>query len=1115
VNSNINVYVIQRKKALMNKPSYLKYYIVSILVILFAPFTQGAQPVQAQGTGCSTSSPISSAYTITLCFTSPLVGSSLSGEVPVTVTVNSTGDFPGTQRLVFYLNGEYLLTDFVSPYSFTLPTTKWVDGSYTLTVEAVLRDAYISQQPAISVIFFNGISSPPVNSNQFTPSAGLPADGAPFIVAAGGDAASGEVYADRVTDLIKALDPNLFLYLGDVYNKGTATEFLNWYGTESTRFGQFRTITNPVVGNHEYENGAAPGYFEYWDNIPDYYSYEAGGWHFVTLNSNSTYEPVDPQSAQYQWLQADLAAHAQTCTVVSYHHPLFNIGPEGSAEQMADIWSLMAQYGVDIVLNGHDHTYQRWEPLNGSGQPDPDGITQFVVGASGHGLQTIGSSDNRVAFATDANPTAFGVLLLQLNPDGANFSYQNTEGAILDSGVIPCEPSGSDSLAPTVPSELLATATSATQVELSWSASSDDTGVAGYTMYRDGISIATVPGSTLTYGDTTVFPQNTYSYTVDAFDTAGNHSAVSSQVAVTTPSMPTQLIFSVEADSYVSSSNPASKYGLATSLRADASPDLHSYLRFTVQGLAGAPPIVQARLLLYANNNGSQGIAAQAVPDNSWDEATMSYQVAPPLGNILSSSGAYSAGTWVELDVTSYVTGDGTYSFGVTTPGSTALSFPSRESGANAPKLVLSFSSAPTPIPTATISATATSTLLQTDTPTSTPTSLFTPTATVSAGLPLIFTPVADAYVNAGNLGNNYGQSTSLRADASPDVHSYLRFSVQGLGGSPITQARLWVYAKNSSSLGISANAVPDDSWDELVVNYSNAPALGSILDSSGVFSAGDWVELDVTSYVTGEGSYSFGLTTSSNTSLSFSSRESSTNAPQLILSFSPLTPMPTATASATLTNTPLPSDTPSQEATFTMTNTPTETNTPVPATATNTSAPIPTDTPLPPTASYTPTSTIAADQPLLFTPLADTYVNAGNTGANYGGSISLRADASPDVHSYLRFYVQGLAGQAVTAAHLLIYANSGSSQGIQALGVADNNWSETSMDYTNAPDLGATLASSGAVSAGNWVTLDVTSYISGEGMYSFGVTTPGSTAINLASSESGAHSPQLIIDLQ
>jgi hypothetical protein len=126
-----------------------------------------------------------------------------------------------------------------------------------------------------------------------------------------------------------------------------------------------------------------------------------------------------------------------------------------------------------------------------------------------------------------------------------------------------------------------------------------------------------------------------------------------------------------------------------------------------------------------------------------------------------------------------------------------------------------------------------------------------------------------------------------------------------------------------------------------------------------------------------------------------------------------------------------------------------------------------------------------------------------------------LRADASPDVHSYLRFYVQGLAGQAVAAAHLLIYANSGSSQGIQALGVADNNWSETSMDYTNAPDLGATLASSGAVSAGNWVTLDVTSYISGEGMYSFGVTTPGSTAINLASSESGAHSPQLIIDLQ
>jgi hypothetical protein len=74
--------------------------------------------------------------------------------------------------------------------------------------------------------------------------------------------------------------------------KGTYTEFSNWYGTPSTYFGKFRSITNPVIGNHEYENGAAPGYFEYWNMDPNksYYSYNAGGWHFIAINSNSKFK---------------------------------------------------------------------------------------------------------------------------------------------------------------------------------------------------------------------------------------------------------------------------------------------------------------------------------------------------------------------------------------------------------------------------------------------------------------------------------------------------------------------------------------------------------------------------------------------------------------------------------------------------------------------------------------------------------------------------------------------------------------------------------------------------------------------------------------------------------
>ena len=111
----------------------------------------------------------------------------------------------------------------------------------------------------------------------------------------------------------------------------------------------------------------------------------------------------------------------------------------------------MAQFGVDIVLNGHDHDYQRWKPLNGSGQRSSKGITEFVVGTAGHGLQEFTRSDSRVAYSNNQNPSAFGILLLQLNKTGAGFSYRSTNGTVLDSGAISCVPPTADATAPGAP----------------------------------------------------------------------------------------------------------------------------------------------------------------------------------------------------------------------------------------------------------------------------------------------------------------------------------------------------------------------------------------------------------------------------------------------------------------------------------------------------------------------------------------------------------------------------------------------------------------------------------------------------------------------------------------
>jgi hypothetical protein len=148
----------------------------------------------------------------------------------------------------------------------------------------------------------------------------------------------------------------------------------------------------------------------------------------------------------------------------------------------------------------------------------------------------------------------------------------------------------------------------------------------------------------------------------------------------------------------------------------------------------------------------------------------------------------------------------------------------------------------------------------------------------------------------------------------------------------------------------------------------------------------------------------------------------------------------------------------------------------------------------------------------MTFTPAADSYANASSPTVNYGTSTQIRVDGSPLVRSYLRFNVQNLTGR-VTRATLRIYANSAASSGCVASAVSDSTWTETGLNYNNAPALGSALGSSGSCGAGAWISMDVTAYVTGDGTYSIAVTTPGSTAVSLASREAGSNAPQLIIE--
>jgi Calcineurin-like phosphoesterase len=465
------------------------------VVVACAGFALAPAGEAQSGSACRTSGPVSGDYQVTVCLAAGGDSTTPSGDTEVTGSFSVTGTNPGIDLLRFHIDGERLLTDFQAPWRFTLPTDRWADGDKLVEVEAVMRDGFASQPAGLSLTFANGPGAPTANDRQFTPSTGTtPAAGKPFVLAAVGDGASGEANSDSVRNLIQSWDPNLFLYLGDVYETGTVTEFHNW-GRQY--FGGLRSVSNPVVGDNEYEGGdGARGYFDFWNNIPPYYSYDAAGWHFVAIDSTIDRGEVTPGTAQYEWLRDDLESSDAACTIAYMHTPRFNIGKAGYIARMDDVWRLLGQHGVELLLAGHDHTYQRWRPLNADGELDfADGMTQFIVGNGGHGYGPFVRSDARVA----ASSGGYGAQRMELNPQGAAYRFITPEGVTLDSGSVQCGGTPPDGTAPDVPTGLSATAMQGTStIELAWSGGSDNVGVTGYEIYRDG-NLLTRAGPESTY----------------------------------------------------------------------------------------------------------------------------------------------------------------------------------------------------------------------------------------------------------------------------------------------------------------------------------------------------------------------------------------------------------------------------------------------------------------------------------------------------------------------------------------------------------------------------------------------------------------------------------------
>lgn len=229
----------------------------------------------------------------------------------------------------------------------------------------------------------------PTTTRPTTTTTRPPAPSSDRLLLAAGDIAGCAWNGDELTARLIDQYPGVTVAgLGDmVYASGTATEFRDCYGPS---WGRHRARTRPAVGNHEYLTAGAGPYWDYFGSAAGprgkgWYSYDVGSsWHVVVLNSNCWEAGASCRagSEQERWLRADLAAHARPCTLAYFHHPYFS-SIEG-LDSVRPLWDALFDGGVDLVLNGHKHGYERFAPQRPDGTRDPArGIRQIVVATGG------------------------------------------------------------------------------------------------------------------------------------------------------------------------------------------------------------------------------------------------------------------------------------------------------------------------------------------------------------------------------------------------------------------------------------------------------------------------------------------------------------------------------------------------------------------------------------------------------------------------------------------------------------------------------------------------------------------------------------------------------------
>jgi hypothetical protein len=256
------------------------------------------------------------------------------------------------------------------------------------------------------------------------------------VLVAAGDIAECDHQGDEETARIVAAYPNATVAtLGDnAYQDGTLQDFEKCYGPS---WGQFKERTRPATGNHDHSTKNAQGYAEYFGSIGGpydkyYYSYDIDSWHVVVLNSDcwrvGGCAIEDPQA---EWLREDLEQHPSICTLAYWHRPPFSSGRYGEPSETARVrplWRVLNEEGVDILLTGHEHSYERFQPMDSEGRPDEQGgVSLFVVGTGGGNLRPFENPPLSATVTRQDN--TWGVLKLELDTDGYGWTFLPVPGS--------------------------------------------------------------------------------------------------------------------------------------------------------------------------------------------------------------------------------------------------------------------------------------------------------------------------------------------------------------------------------------------------------------------------------------------------------------------------------------------------------------------------------------------------------------------------------------------------------------------------------------------------------------------------------------------------------------